>query len=113
MGNVFPFRRLRWGPPWRPWREEARTQLDWKNSARRSSGAPGRTIRRFLFRYSGFLVLAALIGGVLLYQSGYWTTIICSGLRDTDRYTVICDGNRVIRMPVPPNASAIDGDSLR
>jgi endonuclease YncB( thermonuclease family) len=66
-----------------------------------------------LGRYSGFLALAALIGGVFLYQSGYWPTSIGSGVRVTDRYIEIRDGKREIRMPVQPNASAIDGDSLR
>ena len=66
-----------------------------------------------LGRYSGFLALAALIGGVLLYQSGYWPTSFGSGVRVNDRYIEIREGNRDIRMAVPPNASATDGDSLR
>jgi endonuclease YncB( thermonuclease family) len=80
MGNVFPFRRSRFGG---------------------------------LGRYSGFLAFAALIGGVFLYQSGYWPANIGSSVRVTDRYIEIRDGKREIRMPVQPNASAIDGDSLR
>ena len=66
-----------------------------------------------LGRYSGFLVLAALIGGVFLYQSGYWPANFGSGVRVIGRYTEIRDGNRVIRMAARLNASAIDGDSLR
>ena len=80
MGNIFPFRRSRFGG---------------------------------LGRYSGFLALTALIGGVFLYQSGYWPLNIGSGERVTGRYTEIRDGNRVIRMAARLNASAIDGDSLR
>lgn len=53
------------------------------------------------------------MGGVLLYQSGYWPTSIGSGERVNDRYIEIREGNRDIRMAVPPNARATDGDSLR
>ena len=53
-----------------------------------------------LGRYSGFLAFAALIGGVLLYQSGYWPTSFGSGVRVNDRYIEIREDNRDIRMAV-------------
>jgi endonuclease YncB( thermonuclease family) len=76
--------------------------------------SPFRRLRGF-GSYFGFLVFAALIGGMLLYQSGYRPTNIDSrsGVRVNDRYIEIREGNRDIRMAVPPNATATDGDSLR
>ncbi|MEX2127120.1 MAG: thermonuclease family protein [Xanthobacteraceae bacterium] len=103
-----------WKPsPWRSWQQAPRTQLDWKRPAQPQSARSLFSFRPS--RYAGFIALAAVVGAGVLFQYRYVPAIpgFGGGVRVTDRYTEIRDDKRTIRMAVRPNATAVDGDSLR
>lgn len=106
MGDFFRFGRTARRPTLSP-------ASDGRHQGLPGNARRGRKSRRLIpfdpFRYAGFVALAALAGAGLL-QYGYVPASLDGGARVTNRHR---EGRRIVQMPTPQNATAIDGDSLR